>query len=45
MPAACSLLNLKYAVQVYIGGEFVGGADVLEEMQQKGELKSLLSGS
>lgn len=31
--------------QVYIGGEFVGGADVLEEMQQKGELKSLLSGS
>lgn len=29
--------------QVFIGGEFVGGADVMDEMAQSGELKKLLS--
>ncbi len=29
--------------QVYINGEFVGGADILSEMQRTGELQSLLS--
>lgn len=28
--------------QVYINGEFVGGADILEEMHQKGELQQLV---
>ncbi|KAK9788138.1 hypothetical protein WJX73_008305 [Symbiochloris irregularis] len=30
--------------QVYINGEFVGGADVLEEMHTSGELKAALAG-
>ena len=29
--------------QVYINGEFVGGADVLEEMHAKGELKAAIA--
>ncbi|CAL5224467.1 g7159 [Coccomyxa viridis] len=29
--------------QLYIKGEFVGGADIIEEMNTKGELKELLS--
>jgi monothiol glutaredoxin len=28
--------------QLYIKGEFVGGADIVREMYQKGELKALL---
>ena len=30
-------------MQLYINGEFVGGADIIEEMSTKGELKELLS--
>jgi monothiol glutaredoxin len=29
--------------QLYVNGEFVGGADILTEMYQAGELQSLLS--
>jgi glutaredoxin-related protein len=29
-------------MQLYIGGEFVGGADIVEEMHGKGELRGLL---
>ena len=29
-------------LQLYVKGEFVGGADILEEMHNKGELKELL---
>ena len=28
--------------QLYVGGEFVGGADILKEMYQAGELQDLL---
>lgn len=28
--------------QLYVGGEFVGGSDILAEMQQSGELQTLL---
>ena len=28
--------------QVYVNGEFVGGADILEELAQKGELQQLV---
>ncbi|HEY3950097.1 Grx4 family monothiol glutaredoxin [Phenylobacterium sp.] len=28
--------------QLYVGGEFVGGADIVREMFQSGELKTLL---
>jgi len=27
---------------LYIKGEFVGGADIVEEMDEKGELKQML---
>ncbi|NMG66378.1 Grx4 family monothiol glutaredoxin [Azoarcus indigens] len=29
--------------QLYIGGEFVGGADILREMYQNGELQQMLA--
>lgn len=31
--------------QLYIRGEFVGGADIMREMYQSGELQKLLEGS
>jgi monothiol glutaredoxin len=31
--------------QVYVGGKFVGGSDILLEMFQSGELQKLLAGS
>ena len=30
--------------QLYVRGEFVGGADIMREMYQSGELKTLLEG-
>jgi monothiol glutaredoxin len=30
--------------QVYIGGKFVGGSDILNEMYQNGDLQKMLSG-
>jgi monothiol glutaredoxin len=30
--------------QLYVGGEFVGGADIMREMYQSGELQKLLAG-
>lgn len=30
--------------QLYIGGEFVGGSDIMKEMFQSGELQKLLDG-
>ena len=29
--------------QLYVGGEFIGGADIMREMYQNGELQKLLS--
>jgi monothiol glutaredoxin len=29
--------------QLYIGGEFIGGADIMREMYQSGELKKILA--
>lgn len=31
--------------QLYVGGQFVGGSDIMMEMFQKGELQKLISGS
>ena len=31
--------------QLYVNGEFVGGADIVKEMYQSGELQKLLQGS
>lgn len=30
--------------QIYIDGKFIGGSDILVEMQERGELASLVSG-
>lgn len=30
--------------QLYINGEFIGGADIMREMYQNGELQNLLNG-
>ena len=30
--------------QLYVGGEFVGGCDIVTEMEQSGELKPVLEG-
>jgi monothiol glutaredoxin len=29
--------------QLYVGGEFIGGADIMREMYQSGELKKILA--
>lgn len=34
---------MNFWLQVYVKGEFVGGADVLDEMVQSGEIKQLLN--
>ena len=31
--------------QLYVKGEFIGGSDIMEEMQSSGELKELLDAS
>ena len=31
------------SVQLYVDGEFVGGADIVEEMHTSGELKQMLT--
>ncbi|MCJ9712748.1 monothiol glutaredoxin, Grx4 family, partial [Bordetella hinzii] len=28
--------------QLYVGGEFIGGSDIMNEMNESGELKTLL---
>jgi monothiol glutaredoxin len=30
--------------QLYVGGEFIGGSDIMREMYESGELQKLLSG-
>lgn len=40
IPQYCS--DTSWFLQLYVKGEFVGGADIIEEMNEKGELKSLL---
>ena len=36
------ILTQLLSLQVYVGGEFLGGADIVEEMHGKGELKTAL---
>ena len=36
--------NWPTVPQLYIGGEFVGGCDIMKEMYQSGELQQLLEG-
>ena len=39
LPCPRQTIKSHVHVQVYINGEFVGGADILEEMSGKGELR------
>ena len=39
----CESSNKSLLPQLYVNGELVGGADIVEEMHSKGELKQLLS--
>lgn len=41
-PAVCALTNWPTIPQIFIGGEFVGGCDILTEMYQTGDLKKRL---
>lgn len=37
--------NWPTVPQIYIGGEFVGGSDILMQMHEKGELEELIEGA
>lgn len=41
-PAVCAFTNWPTIPQVFIGGKFVGGCDIVTEMAQNGELKQAL---
>ncbi len=41
-PALVAFTKWPTTPQVFIGGEFVGGCDIVTEMYQSGELKKLL---
>ena len=41
-PAICAYTNWPTIPQVFIGGKFVGGCDIVMEMFQNGELQKLL---
>ena len=44
-PQCCTSSQLSQCLQLYVNGELVGGADIVEEMHGKGELKDLLLSS
>jgi len=41
-PALCAFTNWPTTPQVFIGGNFVGGCDIVTEMFERGELQTLL---
>ena len=41
-PSLCAFSNWPTTPQVFVGGEFVGGCDIVTEMYQSGDLKKLL---
>ena len=44
-PAICAFTNWPTTPQVFIDGEFIGGCDIVTEMFQSGELKTMLEKS
>ena len=42
-PAVCAFTNWPTIPQVFIGGKFIGGCDIVAEMFQSGELQRLLA--
>jgi len=41
-PAVCAFTSWPTTPQIFIGGKFIGGCDILTEMYENGELKQLL---
>ena len=41
-PAICAYSNWPTTPQVFIGGQFIGGCDIVTEMHQNGELAQML---
>jgi len=41
-PALCAYTDWPTTPQVFVGGKFIGGCDIVTEMYQNGELKTLL---
>ena len=41
-PAICSHTNWPTIPQVFVGGKFVGGCDIVTEMYENGELQTLI---
>ncbi|MCP3981916.1 MAG: Grx4 family monothiol glutaredoxin [bacterium] len=41
-PAVCAYTNWPTTPQVFVGGKFIGGCDIVTEMYQTGELQKLL---
>jgi len=41
-PAICAFTNWPTIPQVFVGGKFVGGCDIVSEMYESGELQKLL---
>ena len=41
-PALCAFTDWPTTPQVFIGGKFVGGCDIVEEMFRSGELQQLI---
>ena len=41
-PALCAFSNWPTTPQVFIGGSFVGGCDIVTEMYENGELQKLI---
>ncbi len=41
-PAICAFTNWPTTPQIFIGGQFIGGCDIVTEMHQSGELRTLL---
>jgi len=44
-PALAAFTNWPTTPQVFVGGKFIGGCDIVVEMYQNGELKKLLEDS
>jgi monothiol glutaredoxin len=42
-PAVCAYTNWPTIPQVFVGGKFIGGCDIVTEMYESGELQKLLA--
>lgn len=40
--ALCAVTRWETTPQIFVGGEFIGGSDIVTEMYESGELKTLI---